>query len=328
MNVLCMGETLLRYSTKKGKRFSDFNFDACIGGSETNIAVNLSQFGIQTSLLTRLPNNPLGDAVLQFLRGYGVDTTPTKQTDGRLGMYYLEVGSGNRTSSVIYDRAYSCMTYLKQEELDCEALFKDVDLFFVSGITTALNEEVKACVLTMIQYAKAHHITVAYDVNYRGKLWSVEAAGKALKEVLPYVDYLSAGRLDAVNFLGYDPSLELKDYYDLITKDYPNISLITSTKREIISSSVNKLTGYLYVEGKLYTSNTYHIDDIVDRVGGGDAYMAGILYGCLNHLDPAYTLEFACGSSVLKHSIFGDCNQVSASEVDHFIKNGVGRISR
>ena len=333
MKILCMGETLLRYSTHKGQRFESLNFDLHIGGSETNIAVNLSQLGEDVSLFTKLPDNPLGKAVIKFLKGNNVDTAPIILDQGRMGVYYLEIGSGNRSSSVIYDRANSSMTTLKEEEIDIPQLFKDIDLFLVSGITAALNSNLKNIVLKLVKYCHNHHITVAYDVNYRGKLWSIEECGKALKEILPYVDLLSAGTLDATNFLHYSTQKEgieesLEDYYLQMTAHYPNLKLIVSTKREIISSSVNDLTGYAYNGDQFYISPTYHIDDIVDRVGGGDAFMAGILYGYIHQFDLSHMVNFGCSASVLKHSIEGDVNQVTVEEIESFLNNGVGRISR
>ena len=332
MKILCMGETLLRYSTQKGERFKELNFNVHVGGSETNIAVNLAQYGFDISMLTKLPNNAIGDAVISFMRSFGVNTSPILRNDMRMGAYFLEGGSGNRTSQVIYDRAYSAMTSFKIDDVNLEELFDGIDVFIVSGITPALNPTVKEAVVTMVKYCKEHNITVAYDNNYRAKLWSVEEAGKAFKEILPYVDILSAGHLDAKNFLGLESKEEnfeamFEDYYAQIKALYPNIKYMTSTRRQIHSTSVNDLTGYLYTD-RLYTSKTYHIDDIVDRVGGGDAYIAGLLYGLLSHKDEAYSVEFAACASVLKHTIHGDANLFSVTEIENFMNSGVSRINR
>lgn len=332
MKILCMGETLLRYSTNKGHRFKELDFNVHIGGSETNIAVNLSQYGFDTSLLTKLPNHAIGDAVISFLRGYQVDTSKILRNDMRMGSYFLENGSGNRTSQVIYDRAYSAMTSFCLEDIDLDNIFNGIDVFVVSGITVALNEVIQEAVIEMLKYCQKHHIKVVYDSNYRAKLWSIEAAGKALKRILPYIDILSAGVLDAQNFLNLKSDKEifeekLEDLYHQMKALYPNIKYITSTRREIISTSVNELTGYLY-DGRLYVSKTYHIDDIVDRVGGGDAYISGMLYGLLNAKDLAYSVEFGCAASVLKHTIHGDANMFSIDEIESFMNAGVSRIMR
>ena len=332
MKVLCMGETLLRYSTSKGHRMRELDFQVHVGGSETNIAVNLAQYGFDTALLTKLPQHALGDAVIAFLKQFDVDTSKILRNNMRMGAYFLENGSGNRSSQVIYDRQYSAMTSLSENDVDLQKLFDDVDIFVVSGITVALNETVRQAVIEMIKYCRGNKITVVYDSNYRAKLWSIEEAGKALKEILPYVDILSAGYLDAQNFLGITSEEEtfeerLADVYKQMKKMYPNLKYITSTKRDIISTSVNDLTGYLYSD-RLYVSRTYHIDDIVDRVGGGDAYLSGLLYGLLNDKSLEYSLEFGCCASVLKHTINGDANMFSIDEIEHYMEAGTSCINR
>ncbi|MBM6797773.1 sugar kinase, partial [Coprobacillus cateniformis] len=208
MRVLCMGETLLRYSTHKGHRFSELDFQVHIGGSETNIAVSLAQYGFDTTLLTKLPNHALGDAVISYLKKYDVDTTQILRNDMRIGSYFLENGSGNRTSQVIYDRKYSAMTSFCLDDIDMEDLFKDIDIFVVSGITVALNETVRQAVLKMLEYCRGNNKCVVYDSNYRAKMWTIEEAGQAFKQILPYVTILSAGHLDAQNFLGLTSSKE------------------------------------------------------------------------------------------------------------------------
>ncbi|WP_317317648.1 sugar kinase [Longibaculum muris] len=332
MKVLCMGETLLRYSTQKGHRISELDFQVHVGGSETNIAVSLAQFGFETTLLTKLPHHALGDAVISCLKRFGVDTTKIIRNDMRIGSYFLENGSGNRSSQVIYDRQYSAMTSFSLNDIKLEELFLDVDVFVVSGITAALNQSVREAIIEMLRYCRGNKITVVYDSNYRAKMWSIEEAGAALKEILPYVDILSAGYLDAQNFLGITSDKEsfeerLNEVYMRMKEVYPHLKYITSTRRDILSTSVNDLTGYLYSD-KLYVSKTYHIDDIVDRVGGGDAYLSGLLYGLLNGKDLKYSLEFGCCASVLKHTIHGDANTFSVEEIENFMESGTSRINR
>ena len=332
MKVLCMGETLLRYSTLKGHRMSELEFQIHIGGSETNIAVSLAQYGFQTSLLTKLPNHAIGDAVISFLKKYDVNTRYILRNDMRMGSYFLENGSGNRSSQVIYDRQYSAMTSFSLNDIVLEDIFQDVEVFVVSGVTVALNESIKNAVVEMIKYCQGNDIIVIYDSNYRAKMWSIEEAGKAFKDILPYVDILSAGYLDAQNFLGLTSTQDsfekkLEEIYIQMKVKYPNLKYITSTKRNIISTSVNDLTGYLY-DDVLHASKTYHIDDIVDRVGGGDAFMSGLLFGLLNHKDINYSLEFGCCASVLKHTIYGDANTFSIQEIESFMENGTTQIHR
>lgn len=332
MKVLCMGETLLRYSTLKGHRFSELDFQVHVGGSETNIAVNLAQYGFDTTLLTKLPSHALGDTVISFLKKYGVNTSKILRNDMRIGSYFLENGSGNRSSQVIYDRQYSAMTSFCLDDIVLEDLFAEIDVFVVSGITVALNETVRKAVLEMLEYCQGNNKLVVYDNNYRAKMWSIEEAGEAFQQILPYVDILSAGVLDAQNFLGLkseetDFKKQLTDYYQQMKLMYPNLQYITCTKRDIISTSVNDLTGYVYSD-RLYVSKTYHIDDIVDRVGGGDAYLSGLLYGLLNKKDINYSLEFGCCASVLKHTIHGDANTFSVAEIESFMEAGTSRINR
>lgn len=332
MRVLCLGETLLRYSTLKGHRINELDFQVHVGGSETNIAVSLAQYGFETSLLTKLPNHALGDAVISFLRRFDVDTSKIIRNDMRIGSYFLENGSGNRTSQVIYDRKYSAMTSFCIDDIALEDIFAGIEVFVVSGITVALNETVRQAVLKMLEYCRGNNICVVYDSNYRAKMWTIEQAGQALKQILPYVDILSAGYLDAKNFLGLTSQKnefekQLADVYQQMKNMYPNLQYITSTKRDIVSTSVNDLTGYLY-DGNLHVSKTYHIDDIVDRVGGGDAYLSGLLYGLLNQKDIDYSLEFGCCASVLKHTIHGDANTFSIQEIESFMEAGASKINR
>ena len=224
------------------------------------------------------------------------------------------------------------MTSFCLDDIDLDTLFKDIDVFVVSGITVALNQTVKAAVIEMLRYCRGNNILVVYDNNYRSKMWSLEDAEKAFREILPYVNILSAGHLDAIHFLHLKSSQttfegQLEDFYHQIKALYPNLQYITSTKREIYSTSVNDLTGYLY-DGHLYKSPLYHIDDIVDRVGGGDAFLSGVLYGLLNHKDIDYCLQFGCCASVLKHTIYGDANDFDIQEIESFMQADVGRINR
>lgn len=332
MGILCMGETLLRFATGKGHRFRDLDFDVHIGGSETNMAVNLAQYGFETSLLTKLPRHALGDAVISFLHSYHVDTSQIMRNDRRIGTYYLENGSGVRASQVIYDRGDSAMTTFTLDDVDLDALFANVDVFLVTGITVALTKQLEEAVLAMLTYARAHGIMTVYDQNYRARLWTIEEAGAALRRLLPYVDVLSAGILDAKAFLGLESQAEsfeaqLDDCYHQIKKQYPMLRYMTCTHREILSTSVNQLTGYLFSD-QLYVSQTLTIDDIVDRVGGGDAFLSGILYGLLTGKDESYTVNFAAAASALKHTVYGDVNQFTAAETEAFMASGVSRINR
>lgn len=328
-----MGETLLRYSTDKGRRMQDLTFHVHVGGSETNIAVSLANFDFQSQLFSKISDNDLGNGIMQFLHRYQVDTSHVIRSNKRVGNYYLEQGSGNRTSKVLYDRANSAMTSLSKKEVSIAEICNDIDVFIVSGITVALSKEIEEIVIEIMKYCKKHNIIVVYDVNYRAKLWSQQEAGKALRNILPYVDVLSAGHLDAKYLLEIETNKTefreiLLDNYCCMKKEYPNLKYIVSTKRDIISTSVNELQGCIYDGERLITSSIYKIDDIVDRVGAGDAFMSGIVYGLMHKKDISYTVDFACCASVLKHTIHGDASSFTVDEVEEFMHNGTARIQR
>ena len=334
MKVAGFGEIMLRLSTDVGKMILQSDrFNVNYGGGEANVLISLSHFGIDTKMITSVSNDDIGKSILRYLRSYDIDTEFVTLSDHRTGIYYLQVGSGIRSSKVIYDRDNSAFCNMKIVDIDIAKALEDVDVFHFSGITLALSNDLRELLMQMLAYCKEHNIMVSYDSNYRAKLWSLEEAREATLKVLPYVDILSAGILDAENILLMNCELEdnhekLKYYYDEITKTYPNIKHIFSSHRDIESSSVNKLQCNYYTDGILYLSNKINIDSIVDRVGGGDALSAGIIYSIINNKDPKYVCEFATRASALKHSILGDANLVELSDVERLMYEGVGKIAR
>lgn len=334
MKVAGFGEIMLRLSTDVGKMILQSDrFNVNYGGGEANVLISLSHFGIDTKMITSVSNDDIGKSILRYLRSYDIDTEFVTLSDHRTGIYYLQVGSGIRSSKVIYDRDNSAFCNMKIVDIDIAKALEDVDVFHFSGITLALSNDLRELSMQMLAYCKEHNIMVSYDSNYRAKLWSLEEAREATLKVLPYVDILSAGILDAENILLMNCELEdnhekLKYYYDEITKTYPNIKHIFSSHRDIESSSVNKLQCNYYTDGILYLSNKINIDSIVDRVGGGDALSAGIIYSIINNKDPKYVCEFATCASALKHSILGDANLVELSDVERLMYEGVGKIAR
>lgn len=334
MKVAGFGEIMLRLSTDVGKMILQSDrFNVNYGGGEANVLISLSHFGIDTKMITSVSNDDIGKSILIYLRSYDIDTEFVTLSDHRTGIYYLQVGSGIRSSKVIYDRDNSAFCNMKVGDIDIAKALEDVDVFYFSGITLALSNDLRELLMQMLAYCKEHNIMVSYDSNYRAKLWSLEEAREATLKVLPYVDILSAGILDAENILLMNCELEdnhekLKYYYDEITKTYPNIKHIFSSHRDIESSSVNKLQCNYYTDGILYLSNKINIDSIVDRVGGGDALSAGIIYSIINNKDPKYVCEFATCASALKHSILGDANLVELSDVERLMYEGVGKIAR
>ena len=334
MKVAGFGEIMLRLSTDVGKMILQSDrFNVNYGGGEANVLISLSHFGIDTKMITSVSNDDIGKSILRYLRSYDIDTEFVTLSDHRTGIYYLQVGSGIRSSKVIYDRDNSAFCNMKIVDIDIAKALEDVDVFHFSGITLALSNDLRELLMQMLAYCKEHNIMVSYDSNYRAKLWSLEEAREATLKVLPYVDILSAGILDAENILLMNCELEdnhekLKYYYDEITKTYTNIKHIFSSHRDIESSSVNKLQCNYYTDGILYLSNKINIDSIVDRVGGGDALSAGIIYSIINNKDPKYVCEFATCASALKHSILGDANLVELSDVERLMYEGVGKIAR
>ena len=334
MKVAGFGEIMLRLSTDVGKMILQSDrFNVNYGGGEANVLISLSHFGIDTKMITSVSNDDIGKSILRYLRSYDIDTEFVTLSDHRTGIYYLQVGSGIRSSKVIYDRDNSAFCNMKIVDIDIAKALEDVDVFHFSGITLALSNDLRELLMQMLTYCKEHNIMVSYDSNYRAKLWSLEEAREATLKVLPYVDILSAGILDAENILLMNCELEdnhekLKYYYAEITKTYPNIKHIFSSHRDIESSSVNKLQCNYYTDGILYLSNKINIDSIVDRVGGGDALSAGIIYSIINNKDPKYVCEFATCASALKHSILGDANLVELSDVERLMYEGVGKIAR
>ena len=334
MKVAGFGEIMLRLSTDVGKMILQSDrFNVNYGGGEANVLISLSHFGIDTKMITSVSNDDIGKSILRYLRSYDIDTEFVTLSDHRTGIYYLQVGSGIKSSKVIYDRDNSAFCNMKVGDIDIAKALEDVDVFHFSGITLALSNDLRELLMQMLAYCKEHNIMVSYDSNYRAKLWSLEEAREATLKVLPYVDILSAGILDAENILLMNCELEdnhekLKYYYDEITKTYPNIKHIFSSHRDIESSSVNKLQCNYYTDGILYLSNKINIDSIVDRVGGGDALSAGIIYSIINNKDPKYVCEFATCASALKHSILGDANLVELSDVERLMYEGVGKIAR
>nr|WP_295675767.1 sugar kinase [uncultured Intestinibacter sp.] len=334
MKVAGFGEIMLRLSTDVGKMIlqSD-SFNVNYGGGEANVLISLSHFGIDTKMITSVSNDDIGKSILRYLRSYDIDTDFVTLGEHRTGIYYLQVGSGIRSSKVIYDRDNSAFCNMKIGDIDIAKALEDVDVFHFSGITLALSNDLRELLMQMLEYCREHNIMVSYDSNYRAKLWTLEEAREATLKVLPYVDILSAGILDAENILLMNCELDdkhekLKYYYDEISKTYPNIKHIFSSHRDIESSSVNKLQCNYYTDGILYLSNKINIDSIVDRVGGGDALSAGIIYSIINNKDPKYVCEFATCASALKHSILGDANLVELSDVEKLMYEGVGKIAR
>lgn len=334
MKVITLGEILLRFSTHQEIRIKNTDeFRVCYGGAETNVGLSLSQFGHKVSVASVLPeNNPLSDAIISRMHGYGVDTNLIVEQPGRLGNYYLEQGNSVRGSKVTYDRKYSSIAVLETLCWDLDEIFKGVDLLHISGILPALSKKWQEWTVEVVRKAKEYGCRVSFDMNYRSKLWSYEEAYPCFRQIFPYVDILSAGRLDAIHFLkvvSEDEDVSLEEIYKRVQAKYPNIKVLYSTKRNVFSTNHNELKGFFVGEdGVFVESKLYDINPIIDRVGGGDAFAAGILNGVLKGWDSQQIVDFGTASSVLKHTVFGDWNPFNEDEVFEFMNQKSGQIVR
>ena len=341
--VLTFGEIMLRLSPPFFKRFTQARlFDVIYGGGEANVAVSLANFGIPVDYITRLPNNELGDACIQYLRQFGVNTDKIIRGGDRIGIYFLEIGASARPSKVIYDRANSAIATADIDMFDWNFMFKDVQWFHWTGITPAISQNLAEICLRAVKEAKRRGITISCDLNYRSKLWKY---GKSPLDVMPelvkYCDVAIGNEEDAEKVLGIGaPDTEVtsgkldpenyRHVVETITNQFPNLKYVAITLRGSISASHNTWAGLLYNGKEMFISPHYEITHIVDRVGGGDSFVAGLIYGLLTFKDDYQeSLNFAVAASCLKHTIFGDFNLVTVEEVRKIMKGDVsGRVSR
>ena len=308
------------------------SFEAVYSGGEANVIASLAILGHDTKFITKLPDNYLGKKVISKFRSYNVNVEDIIIGEGRLGVYYSEIGHGLRSTEVIYDRKYSAISMAKKEEFNIKNMLKGVGLVHLSGITPALSSNLKELIIDIVKECKNQGILVSYDSNYRSKLWSIDEAREVLEEVLPYIDFAFLGYLDMINILKFeDENLEfeerLKYHYENLFKKYPNLRFASCTKRTVNSINNNTLQGYLFDGNNLFKSNKYTFD-ILDRVGGGDAFTAGILHGVLNEMENDRIVEFGTCASALKHSIIGDINIIDEDTINSFIDNGLCNVKR
>ena len=332
--ILGFGEIMLRLTPPNNEKILQAtSFEAEYGGGEANVIASLSILGHNTKFATKLPNNYLGDKVINKFRGYNVDLSSVIFGEGRLGVYYAEIGHGLRATDVIYDRKYSAISMAKEEEFDIENMLQDVKLVHLSGITPALSKDLANLILKIVKYCKENNIKVSYDSNYRAKLWSLEEAKSVLEEVLNYTDYAFLGYLDMINILNFeeDKNIDFKqnlaNLYAKLFEKYPNLKYAASTKRTVNSINNNSLEGFLFDGKKLYNSNVYTFD-IIDRIGGGDSFTAGILHGILKEMDNQNIIEFGICASALKHSIKGDINILDEATINNLLKSGLSSVKR
>ncbi len=339
MKVITFGEIMLRLAPHGYDRFVQANdFQATFGGGEANVAVSLAQFGMDAAFVSKLPEHAIGQAAINDLRKYGVDTSMIVRGGERIGIYYLEKGASQRPSRVIYDRAYSAIATAQASDFDWNHIFADASWFHFTGITPALSPDLAKITLTAVKQAKAHGLQVSCDLNYRKKLWTSEAANQTMSKLMPYVDVCIANEEEAESVFGiHAPNsnvvngvLAQEGYVEVAKQLQTRFDLryVAITLRESISASDNNWGAMLYDGKQAYVSRRYPVH-IVDRVGGGDSFAAGLIYALLNNKSSEEAIAFASAASCLKHSIEGDYNQVSVAEVETLMQgDGSGRVQR
>ena len=335
MKVLTFGEIMLRLRAPWHERlFQSGSLEATFGGGEANVAVSLANYGVDVEYFTILPDNSIADACVRELRKFGVDTRKIQRGEGRMGLYFLEAGSNQIPSRVVYDRAYSAISLADPASVDWKTVLAGRDWFHISGITPAISRTAMELSLAAVHTAKEMGLTVSCDFNYRNSLWKYEGADvkKTMSQLLTCVDVLSIGEDDVRTRLGIpvelsetDTKVQRFEKLDAaLMAAYPNLKLVVNTMRESMSAERNGWSACLYDGKTMHVSRRYEILDIVDRVGGGDSFFGGLVYGLSHYekdLDAA--LEFATAASCLKLGIPGDFNRVSAAEVEQLMK-GVG----
>ena len=337
--IITFGELMLRLAPEGYLRFVQADrLEATYGGGEANVAVSLANYGMDSAFVTKLPKNEIAQAAVNSLRQFGVDTTAITRGGERIGIYYLEKGASQRPSKVIYDRAGSAISKAEKGDFDWDRIFEGADWFHFTGITPALGENVAEICLEACKKAKERGITISCDLNYRGKLWTREQAGKTMNELCKYVDVCIANEEDAQDVFGIHADqtditagqVSYEGYHEVARKLVERFGFkkVALTLRTSISASDNKWAALLYDGIDFYQSKEYMIH-IVDRVGGGDSFGGGLIYAILNDYSGQETIEFAVAASCLKHSIEGDYNMITVDEVKKLADGDAsGRVQR
>ncbi|MBI1933176.1 MAG: sugar kinase [Ignavibacteriales bacterium] len=340
--VVTFGEIMLRLSTKGFSRFIQAqNFDVTFGGGEANVSVALANFGLNSFFVTSLPNHEIGQSAVNHLRRFGVNTNSISRKGDRIGIYFLETGASQRASKVIYDRANSAIANVERKDFDWENILENCTWFHWTGITPAIGKNVKLVLKDALETAKSKKIKVSCDLNFRKKMWSTEEAQKVMIPLMEYVDVCIANEEDAEKSLGEKlgktqiekAAIDEEGYFKTAEslKNKYDFEAVAITLRESFSASRNGWSAILLDNKNCkspYRSKKYDIQ-IVDRVGGGDSFASGLIYGLLNYENTKNALEFAVGASCLKQTIPGDFNLVTVDEVEKLIKgDGSGRVER
>ena len=339
--VVTMGEIMLRLSTPGFEKFIQADeFDVCYGGGEANVAVSLANYGHTAEFVTKVPKNPIGECAVAALRKHNVKTDNIATGGERLGIYFLETGASMRASNVVYDRAHSSISTATAEDFDFDKIFDGADWFHFTGITPAVSDAAAELTEAALKAAKAKGVTVSVDLNFRKKLWTSEKAQKIMTNLMQYVDVCIGNEEDAEKVLGFKPGktdvtsgeLELAGYKDIFEQMVAkfNFKYVISSLRESYSASDNGWSACIYDRDtkEFYHSKKYNVR-IVGRVGGGDSFAGGVICGLLDGKNFKDALEFGVAASALKHTIPGDFNLVSRSDVDALVGgDGSGRVQR
>ncbi len=337
--IVTFGEIMLRLAPEGYTRFLQADkLGATYGGGEANVAVSLANYGMDAAFVTKLPSHDIGQAAVNSLRRFGVDTSKITRGGDRVGIYFLEKGASQRPSKVIYDRANSAIMLAKPEDFDWADIFKGADWFHFTGITPALGDNVAEICLEALKEAKKQGLTVSCDLNYRKKLWSREKAGEVMAKLMPFVDVCIANEEDAGDVFGIHAAntnitggkISEEGYKDVAKQlaDRFGFKKVAITLRSSISANDNDWAAMLYENGEYFFSKSYRMH-IVDRVGGGDSFGAGLIYATLSEMKSQEIIEFAVAASCLKHTIEGDFNMVTVPEVMQLAGgDGSGRVVR
>ncbi len=338
---ICFGEIMLRLKSPSHERlFQSPNLEATFGGGEANVAVSLANFGCDAAFVSALPDNAVGDAAIRELRKFGVDTGHIRRSGDRIGIYFLETGANQRSSKVVYDRAGSSISIAQTGDFDWDEIFAEAKWLHITGITPALSASAAGLSLEAVTAASEAGVTVSCDFNYRGKLWKYgKTAPEVMNELVRFVDVGIANEEDCQKSLGVEVDIDVESgeldtaKYELLSAEmlnrFPRMSVIAITMRESLSADRNQWSACLRDADGFNLSRRYEITDIVDRVGGGDSFASGLIYGLNAFSDRGQALEFAVAASCLKHSIPGDFNRVDTAEVLQLMRGtGSGRVQR
>ena len=338
--IITVGEIMMRLQPEGYKRIMQADsFDIVFGGGEANVAVSLAQYGEDVAFVTKLPSNALGDKCVRELKGWGVDTSKIVRGGNRIGIYFCEKGCSQRGSNVIYDRAGSAIAEVGEYDFDIDAMLDGAQWLHWTGITPAISDNMAKLTAKILKAAKQRGVRVSCDLNYRKKLWSKQKANEVMSELVKYVDVLISNEEDSKDVFGIEADgtdinagvISAKGYESIgrqLMAKFPNIKYVAFTLRESVSASCNGWSAILMDGKKVYSSKKYMID-IVDRVGGGDSFGAGLIYSFINNMSAQDSIEFAVAASCLKHTVEGDFNIASVDEVKKLAGGyGSGRVQR